>query len=263
MIYALQAATADLVEGARLAPLWWRLGVTQTVSRFRRTLLGPLWLAGGALATAVAIAFVFGGLFGGSWRENFPFIISGLIGWFLVGGLVNDGANAFITGAGMMQAQRLPVSFHIYLHLHRTLINFVFQMLALQAVLLGLGLAHLPHWAFVPGLALVFAIGLFISVLVGLTATRFRDFGHIMGFVMSIMFFLTPVFWRMDQMAESRRFIVTMNPLWHMLELLRQPLLGAAPAAVHWWVSLQVLVVSAVAAVTALAIFRKRVVFWL
>ena len=263
MFHALEAAFADLIEGGKLAPLWWRLGLTQTITRFRRTLLGPMWLAGGSLATAIAIAFIFGGLFGANWRETFPYIIAGLIGWFLISGMINEAATAFLAGAGMMQVQRLPLSFHVYLHMHRTLINFIFQLIGLEGVLIAVGLANVPHWSLIPGLLLLLVTGLFMTIPVALLATRFRDVGHMLAFVMSLLFFLTPVFWRMDQMSENRRALIELNPFWHLLELVRQPLLGAAPAGVHWTASITVLVFTVATALVSLAAFRKRVIFWL
>ena len=41
----LMAALKDVADGIRLAPLWWRLGLDQTASRFQRSVLGPFWMA--------------------------------------------------------------------------------------------------------------------------------------------------------------------------------------------------------------------------
>jgi ABC-type polysaccharide/polyol phosphate export permease len=75
-------------------------------------------------------------------------------------------------------------------------------------------------------------------------------------------FFVTPVFWNPAQMAPQKRFIAEMNPLWHMLELVREPLLGRMPIAAHWVWGVSVAAILSVAAIIILALFRKRVVFW-
>ena len=55
-----KAAALDLYRGVLLTPLWWRVSVEQTVTRYRRSLLGPVWMASTTLATAFSLAIVFG-----------------------------------------------------------------------------------------------------------------------------------------------------------------------------------------------------------
>jgi ABC-type polysaccharide/polyol phosphate export permease len=94
-------------------------------------------------------------------------------------------------------------------------------------------------------------------------STRYRDVNYMVGFVLGVAFLMTPVFWRRAALPESRYWIVDMNPLSHMLEILRQPLLGH-PAALHHWTSvLLVLAIGGVATVLSLMLYRRRVVFWL
>ena len=85
-----------------------------------------------------------------------------------------------------------------------------------------------------------------------------------MGFAVQILFFLTPVFWTPSQTQGGRSALLfKLNPFAHMLELIRQPVLGYAPALIHYEWALATTVVLAITAVTMLAFFRKRVVFWL
>jgi hypothetical protein len=83
---------ADIAEGVRLSPLWWKLGVEQTIARYRRTVLGPFWVASTTISTGIALSVVFGAIFGGDWRGNFPFILSGVLAFQLSSGLLGDGA---------------------------------------------------------------------------------------------------------------------------------------------------------------------------
>lgn len=257
-------AVQDIRDGTRLSPLWLRLGWEQTISRFRRTLLGPFWMATSLLATAFALAFVFGGS-GDAYRKTFPYIISGILCWGIVGPPVTDGAGVFLGAAGLMQMKRLPLSFHVFLNLVRMMVNFIAQILAYWAVLLLFRLAAVPSWEFVPGLAVVLVNGFLISLVVGLPSTRFRDVGFLMGFIMQLLFFLTPVFWVPDlqHISPIRRALIEYNPLYHMLELIRQPLMGHSPAMEHWIWGFGWMAALGVIALVSLTLFRKRVVFWL
>ena len=263
MIEIFTDATKDLIEGAKLAPLWLRLGYEQTLARFQRSILGPFWLSANLLATAFALAFVFGGLLGAGYRANFPHIISGILAWSLIGGLAAEAGNLFLVNSGIMQSHRLPVSFSAYLHMQKGLVNFATQLIAYFAVLGILRLLSVPSWTIIPGLVVCVVNTFFLCLLIALPSTRFRDVGFMLGFVLQILFFMTPVFWVPSQMSASRRFIVDYNPLAHELELIRQPLLGKMPATMDWVWALGTMGVLIFATITALAMFRKRVIFWL
>lgn len=263
MFEQLSKAYRDVVDGAKLAPLWGALGWDQTLARFRRTLLGPFWLSSTLLAMAVSLSFVFGGLMGASWKDNFPFVLFGVLGWSIVGSPLAEAAGLFLGAAGMMQVQRFPLSFFAFLQMFRILINFAAQAITAIVLTAALGLLHFPHWTLLPGVVVIFLISFFVSLIVAVPSTRFRDVGHLMGLVSSILFFVTPVFWHPGQMSAKRRAVIDYNPLAHELALIREPLMGHAPAAADWIWSFGMLGASAVVAILLLSVVRKRVVFWL
>ena len=257
------AGLKDFVDGARLAPLWLRVGWEQVIARFRRTILGPFWLSANLLAISFALSLVFGGLLGQNYRSNFPLIISGILTWSIIGGLLGEAASVFIASAGLMHTQKLPLSFHVFLMMHRAFINFLAQLIAFWVVLVVLRLGALPTWHLIPGLAIVLIDGFLMSFIVAIPSTRFRDVNQFVGFSVQILFFLTPIFWSPTQMQGKRRLILELIPLAHMLELVRQPLLGRAPLAENYVFSLAFMGVLAVIALILMTLYRRRVVFWL
>jgi ABC-type polysaccharide/polyol phosphate export permease len=256
------AAIRDLTGAIRLAPLWSRMSVEATVTRYRRAVLGPFWLATSTLATAVGLTLVFGVLMGGDWRSNFPFVLAGLMAWGLVGALVANGSSVFIAAAGLMQTRPLPLSFHVSLLISRSVIDFAHQLIAFWIVMAVFRLFPVPHWHLLFSLPLVIVTAFFVIFPVALASTRFRDIHYFVGFVMGVAFLLTPVFWRRAAMPAERQWIVNYNPLSHMLEVLRQPLLGHPAPLLNWGGVLTTLVVAAVLTVIGLTLYRRRVVFW-
>ena len=263
MFSGLAAAIAAIREGVRLAPLWSSLGWEQTLSRFRRTVLGPFWLSANLLAISFSLAVVFGGLLGTNYRATFAQTITGILTWSLLGGAYGEAPLIFISGTGMMTSQRLPLSFYIFLMMYRIMINFVAQLITLWAVLAIMRLGSPPSIELLVGLPILVCTSFCMSLVIAIPATRYRDFGQLVGNLVSLMFFLTPVFWVPVQMSRRQQFLVTYNPLAHLLEIVREPLLGRAPAPVHWVWSIATLGAVATLAILLLALYRKRVVFWL
>jgi ABC-type polysaccharide/polyol phosphate export permease len=260
---ALAGAFADIREGIRLSPLWWRLGVDQTIAKYRRTILGPFWLASSTIATGFALSVVFGAIFGGDWRSNFTYIFSGVLTFGLSGAMITEGVGTFLGASHNMQVRNLPLSFHSFLAYDKALINFAHQVVAFWFLTICFRLFPVPHWELIFTLPLVLAVGFFLSFPLGFISTRYRDVGNFIGFILTAMFMLTPVFWRRSQIPAKLQWIVTYNPLAHMMEVLRQPFLGH-PAPMGDLIAVFILLGGAVVlAIFSLAFFRRRVVFWL
>jgi ABC-type polysaccharide/polyol phosphate export permease len=168
-----------------------------------------------------------------------------------------------MAASGHMQVQQRPLSYHVFLQMHRVLINFAHQLVAYYIVMIALGFPRIPHWQVLPAIPLVLAIGFFLSFPLGMLATRYRDVGHLIGVVLGAMFMLTPVFWRRAQVSNELIWIVDYNPFTYLLEIMRQPFLGHPAELRYWLVSLIILLISAVLAIFSLMKFRQRVVFWL
>lgn len=259
----LSAAAQDIIDGAKMAPLWVSMGWEQTVSRFRRTILGPFWLAANFIVIAFSMAYVFGGMAAGGAHSLLPKLMAGLLAWGILGAPISEAAGVFISAGPMMHAQRMPLSFHVYLLMFRATINFVAQLLALWLIYLLLRIGALPAWPILLGLPLVLITSFLLSLILAMPSTRFRDVNQLTGFGFQILFFVTPVFWDSSQMKPRYRFILDYNPFAHYVELIREPLLGRVPAMIHYeWTLCSILVLSVVA-VALLALYRKRVIFWL
>lgn len=256
-------AVRDFIDGAKLAPLWWRVGIEQTITRYRRTVLGPFWVASSTLATSLALSVVWGGIFGVPIQEHLPFVISGVVAWSISGGTLTEGANAFYSGSGLMQVQKLPLSFHAFLQVDRMFINFVHQVVALWAVMLILRTFHIPHWHLLISLPLLMLTAFFYSIPLGMIALRFRDVNYMLTFIAQALFTMTPVFWRKSQMSGHMHWLADYNPYAHLLELIRQPLLGMPAPLENWLAAIAFMGFGAILALISMTIYRRRVVFWI
>jgi ABC-2 type transport system permease protein/lipopolysaccharide transport system permease protein len=259
----LSEAVSDIADGLKLAPLWSGLGWEQTISRFRRTVLGPFWLTANLLAISFGLSVVYGGLMGTDYRASFAMIVSGVLSWSLIGGPVGESATLFMVSASTMMSQKLPLSFYVFLMMYRVCINFVAQLITLWIVLLILRLGAPPAWQLIVGLPIAIWSVTMISLVVAFPTARFRDFGQLIAAVLQLLFFITPVIWAPINMSHRQRVMVMYNPFAHLLAIVRDPLIGQAPSMNDWSWSISTLIASTIAAIVVLALYRKRVIFWL
>ena len=186
-----------------------------------------------------------------------------MLAWQLIGGAIGEGAGVFISSAGAMTSQKLPLTFHVCLAMFRILINFAAQLLTMWVVLAVMQLGAPPAWPLLIGLPIVLVTTGLIAMVVGFPATRYRDFSQLVGFLLQMLFFVTPIFWVPNPASRHQMLLAKYNPMAHLLGIVRDPLLGIYPPRQDWEWSIATMVVAALAATAMLALFRKRVVFWL
>jgi len=103
---------------------------------------------------------------------------------------------------------------------------------------------------------------LIITIMAHVNA-RFRDAGNIASMGVQIGFFVTPVLFPPELLLEhGRAAVVQLNPFYHLLEVVRRPLLAAEPAAaINYAGAATFDLLLLVVAIGVMAHFGRRVVF--
>ena len=227
-------AFADILNGARLYELWVRLAFHDIRQRFRRSVLGPVWLTLSMGTMVATLGFVFSTLFQQDVAKTLPYISTGIIFWGLLTGCINDGTMVFIAAESDIRNIPMPLSVHFYRMMARNVMIWCFNMAIYLVVVIWFEL--IPGWntlLFIPGFILFLINVAWISLVVGVLSTRYRDIPQIIANVIQVIFFLTPIFWSPATLPQRPAFVV-LNPFFHLIEIVRAPLLGATVPAASW-----------------------------
>jgi ABC-type polysaccharide/polyol phosphate export permease len=108
-------------------------------------------------------------------------------------------------------------------------------------------------------MANLFVVALVLATL----CTRFRDLPPIVTNLMQVTFYITPILYEPSQLPAQLRLIAYYNPLYHLIDVLRRPLIGELPDPVSYAVALGTLVVAGGFAFLFFGRFRGRVAYWL
>ena len=103
---------------------------------------------------------------------------------------------------------------------------------------------------------------IWLSIVIGIVATRFRDIAQLVATAIQISMFVTPIMWPVSAIPDAR-FIAEINPFYHLIELVRAPLLGEVAEPLSWIVVLAMCVVGYGLAAMVLTRASPRLVYWL
>lgn len=258
----LQRAVKDLIDGTRAYPIWGRLAWQDIRQRYRRSFLGPFWITISAAAMVGGIGLLYSQLLHQETAQYVPFLAVGLLVWMLFAALVNDACLAFIGAEQFIKQVKLPLTVHVWRLVWRNLIIFAHNIVILIPVFLYYRYRIAPEALLsLAGLLLVTLDALMLGIALGLVCARFRDVPPIVGNVVQLGFFLTPVMYQ-TQALGSRQWIARINPFFHFLELIRAPLLGLDFPIESLIYALAASLSGCVLALALFSRYRSRIAYW-
>ena len=259
-----QRALDDIVEGLAHWRLWWLLGLNDIRQRYRRSKMGQFWITLSMGAFIFGAGFVFGQLFQRSMAEYLPFLTVSMVIWGFMTGILNDSCTVFAQSESYLRQERLAKSIFVMRLLVRNALILAHNLLLIPLIFLFFG--KMPSWTAllaIPGLLLVTVNTMLIALLLAVVCTRFRDLPQIVGNLLQIAFFVSPVMWEKNQILAQYHWLVDLNPLATHLTIITDPLLGRVPTFGQYAACLAITVLAAATALPFFARFRERIVYWL
>lgn len=256
-------AVQDVADTARLWRLALTLGWLDIRLRYRGSVLGPLWLTLSTAVMVAALGVLYSTLFKMNLHDYLPFLALSLVLWGFIQALVGDACTCFTMAEGMIRSVSMPFT----LHAERAVVRNVLTLAHNVIVILGVYAIFdtWPGWdaaLVLPGVLLWLIDSIAVCLLLGTFCARFRDIPPIVGSIMQIAFFVSPIIWKPELLqGESARWLPA-NPFFSLLEIVRAPLLREVPTAITWASALGYSAALCLAAWFVFARLRGRLAFW-
>ncbi|WP_373456433.1 ABC transporter permease [Corynebacterium sp. 70RC1] len=262
-------AWADLARGFGQHELWLQLGWQDIKQRYRRSVLGPLWITIATGVMAVALGLLYSVLFKIPVAQFLPHVTVGLIMWNFISGCIKEGSEVFIANEGLIKQLPSALSVHVYRLVWKQAL-FLLHNMVIWAILM-LVFPRPLGWDVLlmfPALALLVINGVWVSMFFGIVATRYRDVAPLLEAGTQLLFYVTPIVWTTQTLYEQggavseRAKLAQLNPLYHYMEVVRAPMIGVDLPVYHWWVVIACTVVGILLALLAMRQWRFRVSYW-
>ncbi|MBS0321700.1 MAG: ABC transporter permease [Proteobacteria bacterium] len=221
------------------APVTWRryvdllavLTAKEIKVRYKRTALGYLWSLLNPLVYAITFWFAFKAILNVKIENYFVFLLAGLFPWQWFANTLQVAPAAFLRNGSLVKKVLFPRYLIVGSVVLTEGVHFLL-CLPVFAVVAWLSAGYTPHIGWLWGIPiLTFVEGLIIygvAVAVAAFNVFLRDIERLIGLVVTVLFYMTPVIYRMDMVPASLVRWVTINPMSPIIVGWRDLLIGHA-----------------------------------
>ena len=242
----------------------------EVAARHAGTAVGVLWPYLQPLLTVAAYYLVFDVVFAMRLGEGAPthavgtFLVVGALPWMAFCDAVARGMNSLIDAGSLLQKNPLPPVLMVARAVLASMVIYGPLLLLVALVYTPLHRFNLAVLALVPLLALQLVLSLLLGYLLAILAAALRDTVQLVGFLLSVGIYLSPILFPLSLFPENWRWVLWLNPMTALVLGYQQVLLqGAWPPASVWLVGLLWLSGLALALNVVVARSRDQLVDWL
>jgi len=252
----------EILAGFRIWRVWGIMGWDDIRQRYRRSVLGPFWITISMGIFIVLLGVIYSRLFHTEIENYLPYLAVGFIVWGFLSAAVNDSCIAFTDTARIIKQVKLPYSVYILRVVWRNFIIFLHTIVIFIPMAIVFKIEpNLSMLLAIPGLILVTANLIWLTTVVAILSTRYRDIQPIVNTVIQLGMFATPIMWQISSLGDAR-LVADVNPVYHLIEVTRAPFLGQVPPLESWLVAIGLAVVGSCLAVALMVRAARRIVFW-
>lgn len=262
---SLRLAHRDIVQGLLNWRVWFGLAQQDIRLRYKRSVIGPFWIALGMVAMTAGLGLVFSTILHQEIQFYLPYLAAGLICWHFIATNTTEAPLTFIHAQSVIVSMALPLSVHVHRVLVRNILVLLHNFLAYIGLVVYLGIEINANMLYIiPGLFLLAGNMLFAGLLLSIVGARFRDLTQIIATGLQLAFFLTPIIWNRSQISGgATRYWIDGNPVYHLIEVVRAPMLGQEPPLHSFLFALVMCLLLAALSYIVFGMFRRRIPYWL
>jgi ABC-2 type transport system permease protein len=220
----------DLTDSLKNPEFWALSSWLDIVVRYRQSRLGIFWLVAPSIVYIWGLGSLFAGMQHIALIDFAAYVGVGYCVFKVINGVILESTTAFAASAPFIMDGHTRLTDFVLRVISKALFYF---LMSLPAVAVALAIDPAFQWngllLSLASFPLVLVNAMWIGVLCALLGARFPDVSQFMNNIFMFAFLLTPIVWHTDTMpADSvRGALVRFNPLFHMVEVVRAPILGS------------------------------------
>jgi len=213
---------ASLRQLLRYRALVVSLVARELKARYRGSVLGFLWTFVNPLLLLLVYSLVFGVVMPGARApeiEHYPlFLFCGILPWTWFSSSLLESCTALTGSGSLLRKVMFPAEILPLVTVFTGLVNFGFGLVILAAYSIYLGVPILTaDLAWLPLIVLVqLLLTLGLGLLLAALSVHFRDIRDLLGNLITLWFFATPIIYPYSQAPDRLRPLLDLNPFTHL-----------------------------------------------
>lgn len=212
-------------------------------TKYKQTILGPIWFIIQPLFTTLIQTFVFGNIahLSTDGLPQFLFYMAGNVPWLYFSTCLTSTSSTFTANAGVFGKVYFPRLTTPIASVISSMLNFVIQF----SLFFGFSLFFLINGSditvtWVALLTPLFVIqmamlGMGAGIIISSLTTKYRDLQVLVTFGVTLLMYITPVIFAGSSMSPTLYTIIMLNPISPVIELMRYGWLGAGTTPFLFW----------------------------
>lgn len=224
-------ALKEAVEIIKYKELLRNLVTRDIKVRYKRSVLGFLWVMLNPLLMMLILNMVFSGLFGISTKNFTAYLLSGIILWSFFSQSTSTSVVSFLGNSNLIKKVYIPKAIFPLSVVVSAMINFIFSLVPLFIIFFITGTSVGPHLYLLPAILIMVAVFSFgISLILSTLTVFFHDAQYIYEVLLLAWMYMTPIFYPESIIPQKFIFIFHLNPFYYFLSIFRATLYMDIPA---------------------------------
>lgn len=190
--------------------------------KYKHSFLGVLWSFLYPLLQLAVYAIIFPLILRNTQEHYVIFLCVALIPWNYFTTIVTQSTGTVINNADIVKKVYFPREILPISVVTSQLVNFLISTIIILAFVLFSGMGISKYILFYPVILLIqyiFSVG--VAFIVSSATVFLRDLEHLISIAMMMLFYATPIAYSADTIPANFSFIITLNPMAHILNAYR------------------------------------------
>lgn len=212
-------------------------------TRYKQTILGPLWQVINPALTVTLYAIVFGNIAKLSTDDvpQFVFYLCSNAIWAFFATCIQSTASTFTANAGILGKVYFPRLVMPISSVITAMIDLLVQIMMLIVIMLGY---IITGYRFATGAAILYAplvilqislLGLGCGIIIAALTTKYRDLVVLVSFGVQLWMYASPIVYSVAQIPEQYYGLYMLNPIAPIVTMWRYAVLGTGNAPLGYW----------------------------
>ena len=191
-------------------------------ARYRKTFAGMIWVALNPILMFSAQSLVFKHILKIEVKDFPLFLMGGLLPWIFITSNIDMCTSIIVSSSDLLKSFKINPIDLVLSQIMDNFFNFLLSFFILLIPSLFIYKIPFVSLLLLPfGFLLLIAFSISLCTLLALLNVFYRDIKFVSSFVMSILFFITPIFYPESIVPENLKLFMRLNPFYAVIKPIR------------------------------------------